>query len=102
MRRSRENERDRLAEPRGAEGIERHFCPAFEDELRDQLPGYRREEDAVAKVAGRHVDVLLLRKRSDDRQVVRAFFKVEREAAAFAAEFGGSVLDLPVPDDAIA
>ncbi len=39
---------------------------------------------------------------TDDRQVVRAFFKVEREAAAFAAEFGGSVLDLPVPDDAIA
>ena len=39
---------------------------------------------------------------TDDRQVVRAFFKVEAEAAAFAAEFGGSVLALPVPDDAIA
>ena len=39
---------------------------------------------------------------TDDRQVVRAFFKAEGEAAAFAAEFGGSVLPLPVPDDAIA
>jgi hypothetical protein len=39
---------------------------------------------------------------TDDRQVVRAFFKAEGEAAAFAAKFGGSVLALPVPDAAIA
>ena len=39
---------------------------------------------------------------TDDRRVVRAFFKTEGEAAAFAAEFGGSVVSLPVPDAAIA
>ena len=37
-----------------------------------------------------------------DRQAVRAFFKIEGEAAAFAAEFDGSLLHLPLADDAIA
>src|SRR5438132_1728062 len=60
-----------LAKPRGAEGLQRHLCPALQDKLRDELPGDRREENAVAEVACRHVDVLLLRKRSDDRQIVR-------------------------------
>ena len=39
---------------------------------------------------------------TDDRQLVRAFFKVEAEAAAFAAEFGGSPLSSPVADAAVA
>ena len=40
--------------------------------------------------------------RAGDRQIVRVVFKVEREAMAFAAEFGGSPLSPPVADAAVA
>ena len=40
--------------------------------------------------------------RVDDRQIVRVLFKTEDEAAAFASEFGGSLLSLAGTDVAIA
>ena len=40
--------------------------------------------------------------RTEIQQVVRVVFKIESEAAAFASEFGGSLLCSPVPATAIA
>ena len=40
--------------------------------------------------------------RADNRQLVRVLFNIESEAAAFAAEFGGSLLSSPVADAAVA
>ena len=40
--------------------------------------------------------------RTDAHQVVRVLFKIESEAAAFAAEFGGSLISSPDSDTAIA
>ena len=38
---------------------------------------------------------------ADPRRSLRVYFKVEAEAAAFAAEFGGSLLSPPVTDDIV-
>ena len=40
--------------------------------------------------------------RTDTQQVVRVVFKIASEAAAFAAEFGGSLTSSPDSDTAIA
>ena len=72
-------------------------APVTEDDLDERMNRMRawldhqRFEPSVFRLS-----------QADDRQVVRAFFKTEDEAAAFAAEFGGSVASLPVPDAAIA
>jgi hypothetical protein len=72
-------------------------APVTEDDLDERMNRMRawldhqRFEPSVFRLS-----------QTDDRQVVRAFFKTEGEAAAFAAEFGGSVLALPVADAAIA
>jgi hypothetical protein len=71
--------------------------PVAEDDLNERMNRMRawldhqRVEPSVFRLS-----------QTDDRQVVRAFFKAESEAAAFAGEFGGSVVSLPVPDAAIA
>ena len=71
--------------------------PVSEDELDNRMNRMRawldhqRFEPSVFRLS-----------QTDDRQVVRAFFKIEGEATAFAAAFGGSVLPLPVADAAIA
>jgi len=41
-------------------------------------------------------------RRVDDRRIVRVLFKIEDEAAAFASEFGGSLLSLAGTDVVIA
>jgi hypothetical protein len=72
-------------------------APVTENDLDERMNGMRawldhqRFEPSVFRLS-----------QTDDRRVVRAFFKTEGEAAAFAAEFGGSVVSLPVPDAAIA
>jgi hypothetical protein len=38
---------------------------------------------------------------ADARKSLRVYFKLEAEAAAFASEFGGSLLSPPVTDDVV-
>jgi hypothetical protein len=72
-------------------------APVTEDDLDERMNRMRawldhqRFEPSVFRLS-----------QADDGQVVRAFFKAAGEAAAFAAEFGGSVVSLRVPDAAIA
>lgn len=38
---------------------------------------------------------------ADARKSLRVYFKMEAEAAAFASEFGGSLLSPPIADDVV-